>query len=307
MYLQERKNSVLSADISAIDGYLLIYQKGLDLEMKKINYIEIIVQSLIVLLFTMCLWILPLRRTPNFWISFAFSVASLVTYTYLSSWWTKKEVPSQKFLHLIYPVGSILVFLVQIAWNLFVLFVSTITLENILGISKDALLEGTPLQGAPIKAFIDIASYVTNIDVLNIKIIDVAVPVNLIVNLFCTIGYVAVIYVMFGATREIQNIDNRVRVSTSFIRNMETEIRVLAKDSLISASTQDKLNTLAEQVKYSNPMSNHFVEKIESDLRIQLDILADSVSKRDHEKTSSTISRITTLLEQRELLCKNSK
>ena len=274
---------------------------------KKLNFVELVVQAFIVLLFATCLWVIPLRRTPNFWVSFCFSLTSLIIFIYLSSRWRKKETPSEKFLHLIYPVGSILIFLIQTVWNLFVLFMSTVTFENILGISKDSLFKGSLLQGVPVKAFVGMVSYVTKVDILDIRVINIAVPLNIIVNLLCTIMYISIIYWMFGSAKEIHNVDEHIKTSTSFIRDMETELRILAQTSLLRADIRDALEVLADQVKYSDPVSSHAVKSVESDIRKQMEVLTDSILRSDNEKTVGAVNRITTLLEQRSFLCKNSK
>ena len=274
---------------------------------KKLNYVELVIQALIVLLFASCLWVLPLRRTPNFWVSFVFAVISLVTYIFLSSQWAKKAPPSEKFLHLIYPVGSIFIFLIQTAWNLFVLFVSTLTLENVLGMSKDALFEGSPFQGLPVKSVINIVSYMTEINILDIKVINISIPLNIIVNLICTIVYVIIIYWMVGSVKEIRKIDIRVKTSTSFVKGMEIELHTLAQTPSLGAGMKDKLEMLAEKVKYSDPVSSGVLENIENDIRAQMDKLSESIFQNDHEKITVTINTITALLDQRNLLCKNSK
>ena len=275
--------------------------------MKKINYAELIVQIFVVLLFAVCLWILPLRRIPNFWISFFFSIATLILYIYLCSWWSKKKSASERFLYLIYPIGSAAVFLVHVIWNLFVLLVSLVTVENILGVSKDTLLGGTPLKDAPIKAAIEIVEYVTKVDILDVEIIKVAVPVNIIVNLICVFAYVTIIYGMSRGVQEIRRIDNHVQTVTSFVRDMERELQLLARNPAIGAEAKQKLNTLIEQVKYSDPVSNDSLESIERDVRSQINVLKEQILLRDDEQTMAAIDNICLLMEQRSMLCKISK
>ena len=134
----------------------------------------------------------------------------------------------------------------------------------------------------------------------------VAVPVWLPLVLYVVLlGASAVGFVAADATRdEVVRQDVKLVKDVSFMRALQ------AKTASLPGLTQDaqlagQLEKFAEEVRYSDPVSGEGLEDVEARLAASVDELSRALS--DREDASGLVQRASTLLAERNRLCKLGK
>ena len=125
-----------------------------------------------------------------------------------------------------------------------------------------------------------------------------AIVVNAIILVFSIIGLIA----LTAGREEIERIDEKVRQKVIYIREIQILVENLiddTKDELILSS----LNELKDLIRYSDPMSNDEIEKIE------LEILSEikSLENLKDETKLTKIKDINKLIKQRNRIVKAYK
>ena len=127
---------------------------------------------------------------------------------------------------------------------------------------------------------------------------NIALPVILVV----VIGFIAA-----EATRDtIEKMDNKLKNNTECMQNLRSIVYPLsgqAKD----AKCKEELDKLAEEFKYSDPVSSEAIKNIENELSEMVDELQKAVVDNDSESIIGLCDKIKISLTERNRLCKLNK
>ena len=118
----------------------------------------------------------------------------------------------------------------------------------------------------------------------------------------CVILGIAIISILSvqSAQTEIERVENKVNTKVSYIRNMQTEVEMLAEIET-NPEVKEKLKELAEKIRFSDPMSNEKLQALENNITEEIKEFG-----RSEDKIKS-IEKIETLVTQRNKMCKNLK
>jgi len=268
--------------------------------MKKINLIEIIIQSVVVLFFVICLCIFPIKKTPSYYVSFAFSIIALISYIVVLR--LRKKDKSDEFLKLIYPViGAIFSFL-QMVWNAFVLGTEFLRIGNIIEIAQEKFLQGTVLEDAPISASLDIVSWATNIEIKDVQVVSIAVSLNVIVNLLLMLVYIVVGFLTYKSVHEIETSTTNTHNATVFLKTLRMEIEFL-RTATNDENIKKCITKMSDTAQYSNPVSTEASRQIENTIWIHMNKLKDAIKNEDKSNSMVLVGEIEQMLNERNMYC----
>lgn len=91
---------------------------------------------------------------------------------------------------------------------------------------------------------------------------------------------------------EIERVSAKVQEKTSFIKQVQTEIELLA-DAETDVATKSALTQLAEKIRYSDPMSNEQLANLEEQITVKIAELKSSTDK------AKVINELNSLLGER--------
>lgn len=119
---------------------------------------------------------------------------------------------------------------------------------------------------------------------------------------------VAVMGFFAAESARAEAIRQDVQLKEELIKMRELQLRI---DSLISqceeAQIQEILHKLAEEVRYSNPLSKEIAEEIEEEISVLFTEIEAAALAEDEENTLSLCDRMTGLLRERDRICKYGK
>ena len=136
----------------------------------------------------------------------------------------------------------------------------------------------------------------------------VAVPywVALLLSIIL-LGAAGIGVIATGNTRDaIQNIDNEIERVTKATKIFNHEIATII-DICEDAEVSKELNKLAEELKYSDPVSSEATEETETLLLEEIRILRSFVEADDKENALKQIRKTMNLLAERNRICKAFK
>ncbi len=96
---------------------------------------------------------------------------------------------------------------------------------------------------------------------------------------------------------EIERVSVKVREKTFYIKQLQTEVELLA-GAETDAATKSELAQLAEKIRYSNPMSDEQLADIEDRITAKIAELKSSANK------VKIINELNSLLDERNRKCK---
>lgn len=132
-------------------------------------------------------------------------------------------------------------------------------------------------------------------------IVPVWLPAVLYVVL---LGAAAVGFVAADTMRdEVERQDSKLKTDTTLMRTLQVRAAALA-ERWESGQVKMRLQALAENLRYSDPVSNDATQEIEQKLVLCLDELERVTSD---EETSTILQRVEALLSERNQLCRLSK
>lgn len=109
------------------------------------------------------------------------------------------------------------------------------------------------------------------------------------------IATVCMISVEIG-TGEINRVDEKVQKKVFYIKSLQADVELLA-DAATDNEVTDKLIELAEQIRFSDPMSHESLAELES-------AIAEKVEELRVAPNKNTIKEIASLLSERNKKCK---
>lgn len=137
---------------------------------------------------------------------------------------------------------------------------------------------------------------------------SIAVPFVLMLVLECIlVGLFAVVFIMAATHKEaITQIDQVIKQNVRAIRAFVTDIECMA-EAAADSTLKSKLNALAEEFRYSDPMTNDAVRDLDmqlSDAVAELEVL---VAEGDVQTATSKITQIKLTLSKRNRRLADSK
>lgn len=116
------------------------------------------------------------------------------------------------------------------------------------------------------------------------------------------------IYAVFAlscliAKEMITEVNDNVKRYTSFIKLLRIDAEMVARTSTDNA-TRDAFLALAEQIKYSDPISSEELADIENELKACIHTAMEAVKVNDYEQSMVCYNRAVLLLAERNEKCK---
>ena len=105
---------------------------------------------------------------------------------------------------------------------------------------------------------------------------------------------------------EIQTQDRQQKVETHVMRTLQSKVNMLVSQCT-EPSAEKMVRRLAEELRYSDPVSNEALAYIEQDLRSEIDQLQSAVIDRHWPAVAELCRRASALLAERNRLCKLHK
>lgn len=271
--------------------------------MKKLSR-EIVFETILIFLCCICIVLLPVERSKSFWVSFFFSIASLVIYCIDLQ--MNKKSSGDKFLGLAQPIYCFIIVVLQLLWNGFVFLTDFFRIGNLIDMQKNSLLENTIFADAPIESALEIVSYITKVDILEIKVIDISVPVNAIVNIFLVMLFVLIRYYTSWGKSEIEKVQRDNKKAMSFKNEMMSMLTDLLKINS-NSSMRKKIVELQDTVSFSDPISSNGSELVENEIINNMKYVKKLLMENNESDANINIKKISTLLNDRNDICKNTK
>lgn len=139
---------------------------------------------------------------------------------------------------------------------------------------------------------------------LLVMVISSAIPKWLAVILFA-VAMAAALLGMIGAEAmksEIETMDTKLKQNIYLMRNLQSKVSQLA-----AQSGDPAVRALAEEFRYSDPVSNQMLWDTESELAQSVNLLESAVMDGDKESTAQLCARTSALLAERNRHCKLCK
>ena len=129
----------------------------------------------------------------------------------------------------------------------------------------------------------------------------IAVIVGIIPLCAAAIGLVGVEI----AREEVQRQDVQVKKDTTAMRAMQVKVKAFA--DICPTEVKTELEKLAESFRFSDPVSNDATKDLEAKLSVRLEDLGDAIATGNKEGISAQITKLSSLLAERNAVCKMGK
>lgn len=110
----------------------------------------------------------------------------------------------------------------------------------------------------------------------------------------------------FVAKETIVEVQTKVNDATSFIKLLQVDVEMVA-EKVTDTSLKETFLKLAEQVRYSDPMSNENLFELEKQITLQVSNASSCIMLNDNEGALQCCNRATILLTERNKKCKALK
>lgn len=104
----------------------------------------------------------------------------------------------------------------------------------------------------------------------------------------------------------VQSVDKKIKEQTLFIKSLTVDANVL-QSRATSNEAKKATKNVYEAIRYSDPMSNSLLKRIEERIQEEFDVLSDAVTINDIETITSSSNEILNLLDERNQKCKMLK
>lgn len=130
--------------------------------------------------------------------------------------------------------------------------------------------------------------------------------VGIIIDVLIVAFYAITIIASKAAADTIENIDNKVKIQTFFIKSLTVDA-----ESLVSRAKSDETKAIAkkiyEAIRYSDPMSNEALSSIESQITVKFNKFSNAVIEDNKSIAESIGNELIILVNDRNKKCKLSK
>lgn len=131
------------------------------------------------------------------------------------------------------------------------------------------------------------------------------IPVKLILIVyFIILGLVTIGLIATESVKDqIQNQDDNLQMNVSLMRSIQSKV-----NQMVSLSDNSEINTaihkLAEEIRFSDPVSNKALENIEYEIEANIDELQLAIIDEDYNSVKKLCTKVSIILSERNRLCK---
>lgn len=127
--------------------------------------------------------------------------------------------------------------------------------------------------------------------------------IGVIVDVLVLAFYAIAIVKVSAAANIVNDVEQKVKVQTFFIRSLTTDA-----DSLMASANSDEMKVetkkVYEAIRYSDPMSNNALASIENQIQNEFNVFADAVKNNDIDLAKSSANELVILINDRNKKCK---
>lgn len=134
------------------------------------------------------------------------------------------------------------------------------------------------------------------------------IPVWLSIIVFCTLLGLSVIGLISAdsVVEQINNQDEEFHKNVSLMRSLQSKLSQMATQCDSEEIIAD-VNKLAQEFRFSDPVSNDTLEEVERDLSAAIEELQSALIERDIGSVKSLCKKVSGILSERNRLCKLNK
>lgn len=140
-----------------------------------------------------------------------------------------------------------------------------------------------------------------------VMVLPVITPAIAVVVSVVLLGWCLTSVIMTAVSRDvIASVDEKVKEKTSFIKSNQIAVELLigkAEDD----DLKKKLTGLRDAIRYSDPMSDASVARLEAEIEVQIADLKAAVGEKNPEKTTQLVAKLQDLITERNQMVKLSK
>ena len=154
-------------------------------------------------------------------------------------------------------------------------------------------------------------SYACVIVTLVLGCLAMAIPnlpswIPLVLTLVVIAIYVFAILKAAAAAEIVEEIDEKVKTRTAFIKSLTVDAQTLLSRAK-SEPVKSACKKVFEAVRYSDPMSSDLLADVESRIRTEFDALTDAVITDNADAATASADELLTLIKERNSRCKMEK
>lgn len=127
--------------------------------------------------------------------------------------------------------------------------------------------------------------------------------VGVIIDVLVLAFYAIAIVKSSAAADIVNDVEQKVKVQTFFIRSLTTDA-----DSLMASANSDEMKVetkkVYEAIRYSDPMSNNALASIENQIQNEFNVFADAVKNNDIDLAKLSSNELVILINDRNKKCK---
>ena len=106
---------------------------------------------------------------------------------------------------------------------------------------------------------------------------------------------------------EVERQDEKIVKDVSRMRSLQSKMNVLISQSDVSGELKTALDKLADEIKYSDPVSSSATEQIEDELNFNIEELQKAIVDGDNVSALTICKKTSGILAERNRLCKLNK
>lgn len=170
----------------------------------------------------------------------------------------------------------------------------------------ESVFFGIPLVS--VSLFYFIITTVLSLAFMILVSLGVAVPFMLMLVLECVVlGLYAIAFIISLSHKDVVvEIDKNIKKNVFAIRTLVTDVETLA-EAVEDSQLKAKLNRLAEDIRYSDPMTNDVVAELDLQMKDAIAELEVFVSEQDYSSAEAKIRQVQLLISKRNKRLADSK
>lgn len=130
--------------------------------------------------------------------------------------------------------------------------------------------------------------------------------IPLIVALIIMALYAVAVLKAAAAAQIVENIDEKVKVQTAFIKTLTVDAQTLLSRAK-SEPAKAACKKVFEAVRYSDPMTSDALSDVESRIKTEFDAFTDAVISDNVDAVNASADELLTLIKERNSRCKMEK
>lgn len=206
---------------------------------------------------------------------------------------------------LLIPINRTVNFWISLVFTLIAFFLNGLTGYKSFIIHKEAKSRFYGFPVVKIAVFYGIVQLILGSIVM---CTGVLIPVWLSIIVFCTLLGFSVIGLISAdsVVEQINNQDEAFHKNVSLMRSLQSKLSQMATQC-DSEEIRADIYKLAQEFRFSDPVSNDTLEDVERDLSAAIEELQDALIERDIGSAKSLCKKVSGILSERNRLCKLNK